>query len=187
MNNISFEKYCENLANGEKTENDIETSICFFPDLDENISLFTLSKKLNSFTEYTTKKESYTERLNIRNSEKWKTFTDEMRKEKNYVCEVSNYTLKDIRTLNEEIFHIPQNKSNVNNWLNVHHKSGEYDYECYDKEQLLVVNRAIHMTLHMYKNLVLLIPTLKNNYRLWFELGSLIQYSDGSFPWKAIK
>lgn len=187
MNNIIFEKYCENLANNEKTIIDIETSICFFPRLDENISLFELSEKLNGFAEYKTKKESYTERLNIRNNENWKAFTKELRKERKYICEISHYSLNNIRMLNEEIFHIPQDKSNINNWLNIHHISGEYDYECYDKDQLLVVNRAIHMMLHRYNKLVLLIPTLKDNYKLWFELGSLIHSSDGTFPWKSLK
>lgn len=184
MNAVTIEKYFTNLTNNECRFYDKDMNICLFPNLHENISMSIISDRLKSFVKYVTKKESYEERLEIRTSEDWKLFANEMRKEKNYTCEISNYSLKDIRELNQEIFHISMNQSNVNNWLNIHHISGEYDYECYDKSKLLVVNRAIHMTLHMYENLLPFIPNLKDNYRLWFELGALCKTNDGKYPWQ---
>ena len=183
MINISFDRFLENKNNRESCIYDISTSSCYFPKLDECISMFYISDSLAKYATYVTKNESFTEREEIRNSSEWKSFTYELKVANNWTCQKSGFDKSTIRILSKEIFGLDDNHTWCNNYLTVHHIDGESEYNCRDKNKLIVLNRAIHMTLHNYDKLVRDLPVLKGNYKLWFELGSLVPLNYKVYPW----
>lgn len=187
MSDISYEKALEHFQNSTKHFYDKENSLCIFPDTFEQIDMCLLSKCLNDEAVYVTKNTSYKKRLEIRTKDEWKSFTTDLKKKYHWICQVSHYGIDSIKSLSWSIFGIKPNETWANSFLTVHHVDGESEYECYDETKLIVINRAIHMMLHRYENLLPKIPRLKTDYALWYELGSLIHTSDGKWPWKEIK
>lgn len=187
MTKIDFNTYLLRIKDYEYHFYDIPSETCYFPFQKEEIDMVTLSNELNKFGEYLNHNESFQERKDIaENNKEWIKFTWDLRRKQNYTCEISGFRYKDIKRLSHELFNILNEQTWINNYLVIHHLNDDEEYECYDKSKLLVLNRAIHMILHRYKNLLPLLPNLKDNYELWFELGCLIHDRNGEYPWRNI-
>lgn len=184
---IDFDRYIKHLRNHEVRFYDVKTEICYFPYYNEEIDLCTLSLELNKFAEYITSKESFEERKDIcENDEEWKQFVNQMKKDCNYVCQISNFSMKRIKALDYKLFNITNEYTWLNNWLTPHHIDGTIEYKCFDKSKIRILNRAIHMTYHRYNRLIELLPDLKWDYELWYELGCLIHDRENEYPWRKI-
>lgn len=184
---IDFTRFLENIRNCDIRFYDFKSELCYFPYLDEEIDLRILSNKLNTFAEYVTTKETFSERKNIcENDEEWKQFIQQLKRDCNYTCQLSHFSMKTIKNLDYKIFGIENGYTWINNWLTPHHIDGSIEYRCFDKTKIRILNRAIHMIEHRYNNLIHHIPELKWNYELWYELGSLIHDRENEYPWRKI-
>lgn len=159
------------------------TQECIFPDMQYKANYLNIRNLLQSYKKYISK-ESFSRRLSVRNDYTWKDFSKRLRMERGNKCEISGYNIDQAKKLTADIF-----GNNVfdtpNIWLNLHHISGDKEYGDLDSTNYLVLNRAIHMMLHMYDKLVLDLPELKDkNFKLWFELGSLTPLNGGEYPFK---
>jgi len=187
MSKIDFLTYLNNINFGHLHYYIRSTEICYFPFLNEEIDMVTLSTELNKFGEYLNHAESFAERKYMaENNIKWINFTQQLKKERKYTCEISRFTYNDIKQLNHDIFGLKYDETWINNWLVIHHKDDLQEYECYDKDKLLVLNRAVHLIKHRYNNLIKHLPSLETNYKLWFELGCLIPDRNGEYPWRNV-
>lgn len=187
MSKIDFNTYLKRLNEGEYHIYICPTEICYFPYKDEEINMCLISQELNKFGQYLDHKETFFERKNMaENNTNWINFAQELKKEKNFVCEESGFSYKKVKQLSYDLFDIDYKHSWINNWLVIHHTDDKQEYECYDKSKLVVLNRAIHLIKHRYNSLLPYIPNLKNNYELWFELGCLIHDRNGEYPWRNI-
>ena len=187
MSKIDFDTYLKRLNEGEYHMYICPTEICYFHYKDEEINMCLISQELNKFGQYLDHKETFLERKNMaENNINWINFAQELKKEKNFVCEESGFNSKKVKQLSYDLFGIDYKHSWINNWLVIHHIDDKQEYECYDKDKLLVLNRAIHLIKHRYNSLLPYISNLKNNYELWFELGCLIHDRNGKYPWRNI-
>ena len=187
MSKIDFLAYLNNINFGHLRYYMCSTEVCYFPFLNEEIDMTILSKELNKFGQYLNHEESFFERKYMaENNIQWINFTQQLKKERKYTCEISKFTHNDIKRLSHDIFNVKYDETWANSWLVIHHKDDKQEYECYDKNNLLVLNRAVHLIKHRYNNLVKYLPALQTDYKLWFELGSLIHDRNGEYPWRHI-
>ena len=188
MSKIDFLTYCRYINEGQYHLYICPSEICYFPFQNAEIDMTILSKELNKYGTYLNHEESFEKRKDMaKNNLKWINFTQQLKKDNNYRCALSGFTYNDIKKLNYEIFNIKYDETWINSWLVVHHKDDQQEYECYDKNKLLVLSRPVHLIKHRYEKLLPLFPGLEFNYKLWFELGSLIHDRDGEYPWRHIK
>ena len=188
MSKIDFNTYLKKVNACEYHFYDCPSEICYFPFTNEEIDMKWLSTELNNFGEYLNHEESFEERKDIaENNKEWKDFVQELKKERHYVCELSGFNTKKIKELNYELFHIDGKHTWINSWLVAHHIDDKSEYECYNKNKLVILNRAVHLIKHRYNNLIEYVPNLKNNYELWFELGCLIHDRNNEYPWRNIR
>lgn len=184
---ISFLEYIEKLKNAEYHIYDIPSETCYFPMTDSEIDMIKISDSLNPYGEFLNHKESFQERkFTCERDEEWKQFIANLKKERGNKCEISSFNVQKAKELSNKIFGIPYNKVWINDWLVPHHLTAQDDYRSFDKKDIKILNRGIHMTLHRYKNLVKLLPELKYDYELWFELGCLIRDRESQYPWRNI-
>lgn len=187
MSKIDFKTFLQRINEGQYHFYDCPSETCYFPFLNEEIDMTILSSELNKFGEYLDHSESFMERKYMaENNAKWLNFAKQLKKEYKYICQQSHFTYEDIKKLSHDLFGLKYNETWANSWLVIHHRDDKLEYECYDKDKLVVLNRAVHLIKHRYNKLVKYLPELEINYKLWFELGSLIPDRNGEYPWRNI-
>lgn len=187
MTRITFNIFKKRIEEGQYHFYDKPSEFCYFPFINEEIDMITLSNEINKYGQFLNHKESFIERKTMAETNiQWINFAQTLKKEHNYTCDLSGFTYKDVKKLSHDIFGLKFNETWVNSWLIIHHMDDQQEYECYDKNKLLVLNRAVHLIKHRYNNLIKDFPSLEFDYKLWFELGSLIPDRNGEYPWRNI-
>ena len=187
MQKIDVYGWLNKLNLKEPRSYNFDTEICYFPLTDEYASLREISDGLRNKGIFLNHKESFEQRkLICDKDEEWKAFFKDLRREKRNVCELSGLTFAESRKLSSKIFGLNKTDTWVNNWLTPHHINDSVEYKTFDKDNILVVNRAIHMVYHMRYYLAQFIKRDKPDYELYFEIGSLIANRNKIYPWKTI-